>query len=675
MFRILRRRRATARPLFGKSLCPKGTHPMNAHTGTTTRREWMRNAIGLSGLILSSGRGAWPRKASRPNILWITCEDMSCHLGCYGDVYARTPHLDQLARESIRYTNAYATAPVCSPTRSCLITGCYATSLGTQNLRSQFPIPDDIHGFPSYLRDRGYYCTNNVKTDYNIADEPTLVQQAWDECSPTAHWKNRKEGQPFFAIFNDMTTHQSRMNVWPEEQFKTEVQSELSESERHDPALAPVPPYYPDTPVIRKTLARAYDCISVMDKHVGARLKELEEAGLAEDTIVFFYGDHGAGLPRHKRLLLDSGLRAPLIVRFPKNDQHLAPARPGSVSDELVSFVDLPPTVLRLLDLPIPEYMRGRPLYGDGAPGPRTYVFGARDRVDEAYDLARSVRDKNWLYVRNYMPHLSYNQPSAYSDQGEIRQEITRLAQEGKLTTTAQRHYAGPTRALEELYDTANDPHQINNLAQAPECQAIKEKLKSRLRKWMIETWDLGFIPECDVAERMGDGTPYERLRDEARYPIREVLEAAERVGAGRAVLRDQIELLADHKDAAVRYWAAVGLHAQADAAEPAVPTLIQALDDPGAAVRIEAAATLMDLGKSDRALPLLLRELQHPDTRVSLRAARALELLEDKAGAAMITMKQVLEKNKQLPGDGPMFMVFSLEAALKKLNKNPGDR
>ena len=216
--------------------------------------------------------------------------------------------------------------------------------MGTNQMRSSFPIPRGVHGFPSYLRDAGFYTTNNVKTDYNNGDAVRLTKESWNESSSSAHWRNsgRKKDQPFFAAFNDMTSHQSRTMVWPYSAFQEHVQSKLSAKQIHDPEKAPVPPYYPDTPTVRKTVARFYDCVTVMDQNVGRILAELEEDGLSDDTIVFFYSDHGSGMPRHKRLLLDSGMKVALMVRFPKKFQHLAPASPGDKLDRLVSFVDFP---------------------------------------------------------------------------------------------------------------------------------------------------------------------------------------------------------------------------------------------------------------------------------------------------------------------------------------------
>jgi len=547
-----------------------------------SRREFIKRTAAASlGAVALGGSGCVEptvrTPADFPNILWITCEDMSPALGCYGDKYARTPNLDRLARESVRYTRAFATAPVCSPVRSCLITGVFATSMGTQNLRSAFPVPLEIRGFPSYLREAGYYTTNNVKTDYNTSDERRIIESSWDDCSRTAHWRNRGENQPFFSVFNDVTTHQSRTMVWPYEKFKKEVQSRLDPSEIHDPDEAPVPPYYPDTPIVRRTIARFYDCMTVMDKNVGKLLDQLEKDGLAENTIVFFYSDHGSGLPRHKRLLYDSGLRVPLLIRFPEKFRHLAPAPPGSTVNRLVSFVDFPPTVLTLAGLTPPSYMQGKPFLGRAGleSGPRIFVAGARDRVDEAYDLARSVRDENFLYIRNFMPHLSYNQPSWYSDQGEIRQEITRLEAEGKLETPAQKAYAGPTRPLEELYDTEKDPFQIRNLAADPKYYAVVARMRRRLKYWIRKTHDIGFLPECEVARRCEGRTPYEIARDENLYPQKRIVAAAELVGTGEGSLSKQTALLKDD-DAGVRYWATVGLHALGEKARPAAKALAE---------------------------------------------------------------------------------------------------
>ena len=627
-------------------------------------------AASVSPLLRAAGRPSSAKATEgKPNILWITCEDMSSTLGCYGDAYATTPNIDRLAGESVRYTHAFASAPVCSPARSCLITGVYASSLGTGNLRSSFPIPAAMKGFPSILRKAGYYCTNNVKTDYNTSNLRAMVQASWDACSGKAHWRGRGKGQPFFAIFNDTVTHQSRTMVWSYDEFRKKVQSTLAASERHDPAKAPVPPYYPDTPITRRTVARFYDCVTAMDKNTGAILKQLEDDGLAEDTIVFFYGDHGSGLPRHKRLILDSGLRVPLLVRFPTKYAHLAPVKPGAVTDRLVSFVDFAPTVLSLLGLVIPKSVQGRAFLGASEGEARTHIYGARDRVDEAYDFARCVRDGNWLYVRNYMPHLSYNQPSWYSDQGEIRNDITALAAAGKLKTDAQKHYAGPTRAVEELYDTANDPHQIRNLAASPDQAERLATMRKLLRDWQDRTRDLGFLPECDLAERMGSSVPYDIARREDVYPLAKIRAAAELVGAGPDAMGEQVKLLTD-ADPAVRYWAALGLHVLGKDAAGAADALTAAMKDKAPAVRIEAAWALADLGKGDKALAVLVKDLEGANSHARVRAARALQMLGGKARPVLPAMQRALKATQRGKGSGATYIRFALDPAVKALTK-----
>lgn len=630
-----------------------------------------RRAASLLGVILLSWFGQsllGAERVGQPNILWITAEDLSPNLGCYGDAYARTPHLDAFARESVRYTQAFATAPVCSPARSCLITGLYATSLGTQRLRSQFPVPSSVRGFAALLREAGYYTANNVKTDYNLRDERAFIRDCWNDCSPRAHWRGRKPGQPFFAVFNLMTTHQSRASVWTHEQFEKEIGSQLAPADRHDPARAPLPPYYPDTPEARRTWARYHDCITVMDQQAGALLQQLAHDGLAPNTIVFFYGDNGMGLPRGKRCLWDTGLREPLLVRFPENFQKLAPAAPGGTTDRLVSFVDFAPTVLSLCGAKIPSPMQGVAFLGAVAGQPREYVHGARDRVDEVFDLSRSVRDKRFLYIRNFMPHLSWMPPECFSDSSAFRREFRRLATEGKLNA-AQLSYAAPRKPLEELYDTDADPHQIHNLANTPAHRAILEKLRRALREWLLTSRDAGFLTEPQIWERLGaTGTPFELARDDAKYPLARLLDAADLVGRPEAVPQ-QAKLLRDPDDG-LRYWAAVGLHAAGTNAAPALAALRAALKDSSAVVRIEAAAALVELGETNEPLQLLEKELRSTQSDVALHAARALQLLGDQAQPAWPAMRELLERarrDEKTLGDPAMYLRFSLESALLK--------
>ena len=435
----------------------------------------------------------------RPNILWITTEDMSPRLGAYGDTLARTPNLDRFAEAGTRYTNAFSVSGVCAPSRSALITGVYPISIGTHQMRTTHEAPGlpgpylavpppEVKAFTEYLRAAGYYTSNNAKTDYQFGTPVT----AWDESSNEAHWRNREPGQPFFSVFNSTRTHESK--VWPD-----------STEERTTPREAVVvPPYYPDTDVVREDLARHYDNIARMDTWVGEILAELEADGLADSTIVFFYSDHGDGLPRAKRWVYDSGLHVPLMIRWP---EALRPERyaPGSTEERLVSFVDFGPTVLSIADVEVPASMQGKPFLGGQEVGPRDYIYAARDRHDEAYDRMRAVRDDRFKYIRNYMPETAYVQPIAYRDRMPTMQELLRLSEEGRLEGP-QALWFRQTRPEEELYDTHADPHEVGNLADDPEYQDVLERMRGALDAWLERVGDMGATPEAEMVEAMWPG-------------------------------------------------------------------------------------------------------------------------------------------------------------------------
>lgn len=610
-----------------------------------------------------------------PNILWITAEDMSPYLGCYGDQFATTPNLDAFAKESVRYTRAFAAAPVCSPSRACLITGVSTVSLGAHQMRSAFPIPDRIKGFPSYLREAGYFTTNNFKTDYNNGAAQRLIAESWNESSKTAHWRHeeRKNGQPFFAVFNDMISHQSRTTVWPHEVFVREVQSKLSAEEIHDPAEVPLPPYYPDTPIVRKEWARMYDCVTAMDKNTGRLLAQLKEDGLAEDTIVFFYSDHGTGMPRGKRLLHDSGMRVALMIRFPKKYQHLSWHKPGEVCDDLVSFVDFPRTALRLAGLAIPDYMQGRTFLGDDRDQRRSFVYGCRDRVDEMFEFSRSMRSKRYLYIRNYHPYLSLNQPSVFPDLGAIRREITRVAKENpNKLTPAQMAYAGPSKPFEEFYDCEADPHNLKNLLDdqmsASQLQALETHRAAFVRE-RTRLHDPGPIPESEMWKWVkNEGQPlYDIIRGKTahRPSLERAWAAADLVGT--APPAKQLALLKSD-DPSERYWAVIGLR-QIEFAE--VDKVAPHLEDVAPSVRIETADWLARSKKHQKAaLGVLVRELNHKDWWVALRACRAIELLGKEAESAKFAMRRLYDANREKKGDGPFYLAFSSGAYLEQFGE-----
>jgi N-sulfoglucosamine sulfohydrolase len=442
----------------------------------------------------------------RPNIVWISNEDMSPRLGAYGDAIARTPVLDRLARESVRFTHAFTTAPVCAPSRAAIITGMYQTSLGAQHMRTtedrvpELPgpylavPPFYVKAFPEYLRAAGYFTSNRAKTDYQFGVPFTI----WDDLGADAHWRNRADPkQPFFSVFNLEITHESRIFPSSPARKGKKLVTNLADLK--------VPPYYPDTPVVREELARMYDNIADMDGQVGEILKQLEDDGLAENTVVFYWSDHGDGVPRAKRSLYDSGLRVPLMIRWPKTLASGSGAAPGSVRDELVSFIDLAPTVLALAGVPIPTHLQGRVLVGPHAAPAPDLVFAARDRMDIEYDMMRSVRDRRFLYIRNFTPELPYAGHITYRNQSAIMQEWFRLQAERKLTGPAAL-WMRTQRPAEELYDTIDDPHQIRDLSAEPKHGATLLRLRSALTEWMGRTGDQGLVNEPEMIQRMWPG-------------------------------------------------------------------------------------------------------------------------------------------------------------------------
>jgi uncharacterized sulfatase len=389
----------------------------------------------------------------------------------------------------------------------------YPTTIGTHHMRCQGVPPAYVKCFSEYLRAEGYYCTNNVKTDYQF-DPPA---SAWDESSGKAHWRNREKDQPFFAIFNFTVSHESQIRNRSKAMLKR--LASLKPHERHDPDKAVLPPYYPDTPAVRQDWAQYYDIITLTDKLVADVLKQLEDDGLADDTIVWFWGDHGRGLPRAKRWIYDSGLRVPLIIHVPEKWRKLAmpdnpdAVKPGTVNDDLVAFIDFAPTMLSIAGIKIPDHIQGKAFLGSQKAEPREYIFAARDRMDEAYDLIRAVRDKRYKYIRNYMWYLTRGQDIYYMNQMPTMQEMRRLNAEGKLEGP-QKQYFEETKPVEELYDTATDPHEVNNLADDLKYKDVLRRMRVIHAKWIRETHDMGLIPEPEFDEMKRPGGNYQKTAD-----------------------------------------------------------------------------------------------------------------------------------------------------------------
>ncbi len=585
-----------------------------------------------------------------PNILWLTCEDIGPHLGCFGHADATTPNLDRLAAEGARYINAFSVSGVCAPSRSCLITGMYPNTLGTQHMRCNTPPPPQVKCFPEYLQQAGYYCTNNVKTDYQFPPPAS----AWNECSKEAHWRNRPDkNQPFFAVFNQTITHESQIGTL----FESDeiLRERLSPLAPHPPDAVELPPYFPDTPIVRKYWAHYYDLITIMDKWAGGLLQQLEEDGLAGNTLVFFYGDNGAGLPWCKRWLHDRGIRVPLIIRWPGK------IAPGSERDELVSFLDFAPTVLSIAGTEIPNHMQGRVFLGKAEGPPRNYIFAARDRMDERYDIIRAIRDKRFTYIRNYEPYRPYDQRLVYPESFPVMQEIRRAEAAGELQGPPKLFFAD-RKPLEELYDTQEDPHEIANAVDKPELESELKRLREALDVFLDESSDTGFVPEMDLETWLAGEWPgppealpvYELPVDAQLFgrPVKDYLQMLNgtarlqrlRVIKTVGLIPDAAPLLRtalQDYDAGVAHWAAVSLGHLPDSSPEAIQGLLKALERNEISAKLGAARALVLLGRINEAMPALKQAITHENEYVRLSAVETLEIV----GAGFPGVRELLEE------------------------------
>lgn len=600
--------------------------------------------------------------AQKPNILWISCEDISAHLGCYDDPHAITPNLDKLASEGMRYTHAFTTAGVCAPCRSGIITGMYQTTLGTQHMRGHAQLPAEVKPFPTYLRQAGYYCTNNSKEDYQFV----TPNDVWDESGNKGHWRNRENPeQPFFSVFNFTGCHES--GIASVKKYE-EVTKDLDPSQRQDAnALTTFPPYYPETPDAREDWKRNYELITAMDAWAGNLISQLKEDGLYENTIIMYWSDHGVGLPRAKRWLYDSGTRVPLIVRIPEALQVDGQGKAGNVTDQLVSSIDFGPTVLNLAGLEIPSYVQGIPFLGSDTPDSREFVFGARDRMDERYDIIRMARDKRFKYIRNYEPLKTYYQYMNTPEKGKTMADLRRLHEEGKLPSAAE-YYFSPRKPVEELYDTWADVHEIKNIAENPKYAATLKRLRQAHLDWVKRTRDTGLIAEPILVEREKEiGHRYGVLRQVSDSTFNDRLaDIAVKASEGPTALPDLVKGLAD-SDAAIRYWGAVGIGNIGKAAEGASDAMETALKDESSVVRTAAARALCRLGHPKNALPVLVMELEEGEQWERLHAAIVLDEIDAMARPVISEMHAALEPREDLYAKGK-YVVRVLNRALNQL-------
>jgi arylsulfatase A-like enzyme len=589
---------------------------------------------GISLLSSFSMAGCQQKAPDLPNILWITSEDNSPFLGCYGDSFATTPHLDQLAAEGFLYTHAYANAPVCAPARNTIITGVYACSGGNQHMRSQYRKSDVIQSYPRFLRQAGYYCTNNPKEDYNINPEQT--KGIWDESGKTAHYKNRKPGQPFFAVFNSTISHESSIHT-----------SIPTEELRHDPRKVKLPPYHPDTPEMRHDWAQYYDKVEDMDAWVGSILEELEESGEAGNTIVFYYGDHGGVLGRSKRFVYESGTRVPFLVRIPEKYKYLFPAsNPGAKVDRLISFVDLAPTLLSIAGIPIPEWMQGHAFLGKQKTPDPEYAFMFRGRMDERYDMVRAVRDKQYRYIRNYMPYRIPGQHINYLWKAPSMQSWEQAYLQGKCNDMQSAFWE--PKSSEELYNTEKDPWEVHNLAEDPAYREVLERMRKANDEWVTRILDTGFIPEGERNIRAGNLPFYDYMRS-GEVPFKDILKAADLASLGKKENLAQMNEWLKNDDSAIRYWAATGLLILKEDARVAIPQLKDALDDPSPDVVVVAAEALYNLGEKQTGLNAMLGVLKHPDVFVRTHALNAIDYTnEDSPEVKQAVINMVRNTSRQ---------------------------
>ena len=517
----------------------------------------------------------------------------------------------------------------------------YPTSLGCNHMRCKGRLPEHVKPFPHYLKEAGYYCTNNSKTDYNFQWEQSEV---WNETSGKAHWRNRPDkDMPFFAVFNFTMCHES--GVWPDNHAKRT--KDLPKELFHDPAKMTLPSYYPDTPKVRASMARLYDVITAMDVAAGRVLQQLEEDGLADDTIVIFWSDHGDGLPRAKRWIYDSGTRVPMIVRIPEKFRTGGYGQPGTTDNRLISMIDLGPTVLNLAGLEIPGYMHGQPFLGPNQPAPRKYVHASRDRIDERYDMVRMVRDDRYRYMRTYMPWYPALRSIAYAERNAIRQEMRRMYAEGTLKPEAAQFLA-PTRPYEQLYDTQADPDEVNSLVADPAHADILNRLRGECDRWMLETRDAQLLAEpfLEEADNQAGNRRSTVVGPGGKARVEKLLDVAGSVASAAADGKQLEGYLADD-DPAVRWWGAMGLGNNPDIARKAVKTLQHALDDDSTAVRVAAARALDHAGHTEQALPVLTAALNDPTGATRLWAITALDEMDERARPALDAIRTTL-KSKQ---------------------------
>ena len=594
---------------------------------------------------------------TRPNIVHIALEDITPLMGCYGDKYAKTPTFDQLAAEGIRYTHAYSVGPVCSVSRSSIVTGMYPSTIGTHHHRSNVGRPPAfLEMVPNLMAKAGYF-TANKKGDYNINGP------RWQAKADGPVWRKRKDpNQPFYVKYDFGECHSSITKI-PEGSIVRQRLNRLKPEDFHDPAKVVIPPYHPDTPMFRKAWSRYYDSVTQVDYRAAEVIAWLKEDGLWDDTIIIVWADHGVGMPRGKHTVWEQGTHVPLIVRYPKKYQHLAPfdetpssaeatagkqggpAKPGSVLDDLVCLMDLGPSDLKLAGIETPDYMRGRALLCKSDAKKRNFVVSGRDRLDSRFEMVRSVRDKRYRYQRNFYPNLPFAPYEDFQFQASVYAAWMELARAGKLEGD-QVEYALRFKPVEQLFDSEKDPHMIKDVAGDPAYAEVLETMRGRLNDWMIETRDLGVLEETLLHQRAKGKSSHGEVgheMDDAAYT--RILETANLQTEGEKAV-GELTKRCDDPDPAVRFWAVLGLvvvtqTADAETVDGIVPTLKKMLADGSVSVRLSAADGLCNLGHWRDAAPALSKALADPMIAARIRASG---ILDTQPPQASLELQEVLE-------------------------------
>ena len=590
-------------------------------------------------LLLAFAGTAALAKEAKPNVLFIVIDDMNDSISLLDPKSPiKTPNIERLAAEGLTFNHAFSAAPVCSVARTTLATAMHAPRVGFQYHRKSAlaTLPPGVKPWSQVLREHGYYATNNAKTDYNFK---VNMKQAWDMSSNKATWRKRpNKAMPFFHMQSFADSHESRLH-FPLKQMETPTKT--------SPDDVVLQPYFPDTPIMRYTKARYYDRMGIIDGHVGRIVSQLKEDGLLENTFVFYFGDHGGVMPRSKGYAYESGLHVPLVVRIPENFKHLVDHKRGARTDGFVSFIDFGPTVLNLAGIAPHKELDGRAFLGKGATAvdlaKRDEVFGHADRFDEKFDMVRTYRKGSWKYIRNYQAYYADGLQNNYRYRQLAYDNWRDLYRADRLNPVQRQFFE--RRPVEQLFNLATDPHEVNNLAANPEHAERLKTMREAHYRWVRESRDIGLLPEPEIITREKVyGARYDILRQEGSTAVMKRLgETAALASSGPAALPKLLKAMSD-PDAAVRYWGATGAGNIAPKKNAnALGAMRKALGDASASVRIAAGRALARMGEPAEALPTLKKALAGPHQWARLQAAIVLDEMEEQARPAIPELKKAL--------------------------------